>query len=180
MPDKKQLYRARVFLVGDRVYQVVALGPEEFAKGKEVDDYLKSFNRRVSLRPLHPAVHVERHGPSAQRGGWAEIAREAQDNATPEGLQNPGTFQSRLGNLGFSKAPFALRARGVKIAKFAYSFPSTSIHDPAAADVRERRVAAVAEHVVVVAAGVLERVGQYRHAVEGALRVDALGQRDDR
>jgi hypothetical protein len=43
MPDKKGLYRARIYLVGDRLYQVVALGPEEFAKGKEVDEYLKSF-----------------------------------------------------------------------------------------------------------------------------------------
>ena len=43
LPDKKQLYRARVFLVGDRVYQVVVLGPEEFVKGKEIDEYLKSF-----------------------------------------------------------------------------------------------------------------------------------------
>jgi hypothetical protein len=43
MPDKKQLYRARVFLVGDRVYQIVALGPEEFVKGKEVDAYFDSF-----------------------------------------------------------------------------------------------------------------------------------------
>lgn len=43
MPDKKQLYRAQVFLVGNRLYQVVVLGPEEFVKGKEVDDYLKSF-----------------------------------------------------------------------------------------------------------------------------------------
>ncbi|MBN9118243.1 MAG: hypothetical protein J0I06_03630 [Planctomycetes bacterium] len=43
LPDKKQLYRARVFLVGDRVYQIVALGPEEAVKGKETDDFLKSF-----------------------------------------------------------------------------------------------------------------------------------------
>lgn len=43
MPDKKGLYRARIYLVGDRLYQVVALGPDEFAKGKAVDDYLKSF-----------------------------------------------------------------------------------------------------------------------------------------
>ena len=43
LPDKKQLYRARVFLVGDRVYQIVVLGPEEFVKGKEIDEYLKSF-----------------------------------------------------------------------------------------------------------------------------------------
>jgi hypothetical protein len=37
------LYRARIFLVGDRMYQVVALGPDEFAKSKAVDDYLNSF-----------------------------------------------------------------------------------------------------------------------------------------
>ena len=43
MPDDKRLYRARVFLVDDRLYQVVALGPDEFAKSKAVDDYLNSF-----------------------------------------------------------------------------------------------------------------------------------------
>lgn len=43
MADKKQLYRARVFLVGERVYQIVVLGPDEFVKGKDVDDYFASF-----------------------------------------------------------------------------------------------------------------------------------------
>jgi hypothetical protein len=43
MPDKKGLYRARIYIVGDRLYQVVALGPDEFAKSKAVDDYMKSF-----------------------------------------------------------------------------------------------------------------------------------------
>jgi hypothetical protein len=43
IPDQKRLYRARLFLVGDRLYQVVALGPDEFVKGKAVDDYLNSF-----------------------------------------------------------------------------------------------------------------------------------------
>ncbi len=43
MPDSKGLYRARVFLVGDRLYQVVALGPDDFAKSRAVDDYLNSF-----------------------------------------------------------------------------------------------------------------------------------------
>lgn len=43
MPDKKGLYRARIFLAGERLYQVVALGPDEFAKSKAVDDYLNSF-----------------------------------------------------------------------------------------------------------------------------------------
>jgi hypothetical protein len=43
LAGQKQLYRARVFLVGERLYQVVVLGPDEFVKGKEVDDYLNSF-----------------------------------------------------------------------------------------------------------------------------------------
>ncbi len=43
MPDKKGIYRARLFLVGDRLYQVVALGPDDFAKGKAVDAFLNSF-----------------------------------------------------------------------------------------------------------------------------------------
>ena len=42
LADKKQ-YRARVFLVGERVYQVVLLGPDEFVKSKEADDYFASF-----------------------------------------------------------------------------------------------------------------------------------------
>jgi hypothetical protein len=41
--EKKNIYRARVYLVGDRLYQVVALGPDEFTKSKEVDEYFKSF-----------------------------------------------------------------------------------------------------------------------------------------
>lgn len=41
--DKKQTYRARVFLVGERVYQVVLLGPDDFVKSKEADDYFASF-----------------------------------------------------------------------------------------------------------------------------------------
>ncbi len=40
---EKQIYRARVFLVGDRLYQVVALGPDEFTKSKPVEEYFKSF-----------------------------------------------------------------------------------------------------------------------------------------
>jgi hypothetical protein len=43
LPDKKGLYRAKLYLVGDRLYQVVAFGPDDFAKSKAVDDYLKSF-----------------------------------------------------------------------------------------------------------------------------------------
>lgn len=43
LAETKQLYRARVFLVGERVYQVTVLGAEEAVKGKEVDDYLASF-----------------------------------------------------------------------------------------------------------------------------------------
>ena len=38
------------------------------------------------------------------------------------------------------------------------------------------RVAAVGEHVVMVAAGVLKCFGQNRHPVEGAVVVDALRQ----
>jgi hypothetical protein len=41
--DKKQIYKARVYLVGNRLYQVVALGPDDFAESKIVEDYLKSF-----------------------------------------------------------------------------------------------------------------------------------------
>jgi len=41
--EKKQVYRAKIFLAGNRLYQVVALGPDEFVKSKPVEEYLKSF-----------------------------------------------------------------------------------------------------------------------------------------
>jgi hypothetical protein len=41
--EKKMIYRAQVYLVGARLYQVVALGPDEFTKSKDVDEYFKSF-----------------------------------------------------------------------------------------------------------------------------------------
>jgi hypothetical protein len=43
LADKKQLYRARAFLVGERLYQVAVLGPDEFVKGKEADAFFASF-----------------------------------------------------------------------------------------------------------------------------------------
>jgi hypothetical protein len=43
LPDKKQMYRSRIVLSGNRLFQVVALGSEEFVKGKEVGEYLDSF-----------------------------------------------------------------------------------------------------------------------------------------
>lgn len=43
VPDSKRLYRAKLFLVGNRLYQVVVLGSDEFAKSKPVEDFLKSF-----------------------------------------------------------------------------------------------------------------------------------------
>jgi len=43
LAEKKQLYRARAYLAGERVYQVVLLGSDEFVKGKEADDYFASF-----------------------------------------------------------------------------------------------------------------------------------------
>jgi hypothetical protein len=41
--DKKHSYRARLVLAGNRLYQVVALGPDEFVKSKDVDEFFKSF-----------------------------------------------------------------------------------------------------------------------------------------
>src|SRR5262249_23251480 len=52
------------------------------------------------------------------------------------------------------------------------------IDDPAAADVRPRP-AAVLQHIGVVAARILQRVGEDRQPVEGAVSVGALGERDD-
>jgi hypothetical protein len=39
----KNLYRARVFFIGNRLFQVVAMGSEEFARGKKADRFLDSF-----------------------------------------------------------------------------------------------------------------------------------------
>src|SRR6266508_248415 len=52
------------------------------------------------------------------------------------------------------------------------------IDHPAAADVDLLGVAAVGKDVLVRAAGVLKGVGEDRHAVEGALLVDAASQRE--
>lgn len=41
--DGRSLFRARVFLVGTRLYQVVFYGPKGAATSKEVDRYLDSF-----------------------------------------------------------------------------------------------------------------------------------------
>src|SRR5262245_37065826 len=54
------------------------------------------------------------------------------------------------------------------------------VHDPAAADVRLLRIAAVVEDLLVVAPGVLQGVGQNRHRGEVARVVDALRYRHDR
>jgi hypothetical protein len=43
VPEKKQVYRARLVLAGTRLYQVVALGPDEFIRSKPVDEYFRSF-----------------------------------------------------------------------------------------------------------------------------------------
>jgi len=43
VPEKKQVYRARVYMVGGRLYQVVALGSKEFAESKDTDKFLGSF-----------------------------------------------------------------------------------------------------------------------------------------
>jgi hypothetical protein len=43
LPGKKGLYRGRVYLVGNRLYQVVVIGPEELVKNSAVDAYFGSF-----------------------------------------------------------------------------------------------------------------------------------------
>ena len=39
----KMFYRARVFFIDNRLFQVVAMGSEEFARGKNADRFLNSF-----------------------------------------------------------------------------------------------------------------------------------------
>lgn len=43
MPEKKQFYRARVYLAGNRLYQVMTMGPNDFARGKKADEFFDSF-----------------------------------------------------------------------------------------------------------------------------------------
>ena len=41
--DGKHIFRARVYLVGQRLYQVVVFGPKELATSKDAEKFLKSF-----------------------------------------------------------------------------------------------------------------------------------------
>jgi hypothetical protein len=41
--EKKQVYRVRAYLAGKRLYQVIALGPDDFARSKPVDEFFRSF-----------------------------------------------------------------------------------------------------------------------------------------
>lgn len=43
LPDKNGAYRVRIYLVGDRLYQVLVAGPDDFAKGKDATAFLDSF-----------------------------------------------------------------------------------------------------------------------------------------
>ncbi len=43
LPGKQGLYRGRVYLVGNRLYQVVVIGPEDLVKNAAVDAYFGSF-----------------------------------------------------------------------------------------------------------------------------------------
>ncbi|MCS6866899.1 MAG: hypothetical protein RMJ56_12880 [Gemmataceae bacterium] len=43
LPEKKGLYRGQVYLVGNRLYQVVVIGPAEVVKSPAVDDFFRSF-----------------------------------------------------------------------------------------------------------------------------------------
>jgi hypothetical protein len=44
LPDEgKPYFRSRMYLVGDRLYQVIVVGPEKYAKGKDADAFLDSF-----------------------------------------------------------------------------------------------------------------------------------------
>src|SRR5207248_1321344 len=58
-------------------------------------------------------------------------------------------------------------------------FRQYEIDNPTAADVGPIGSAAVGQHGLVRAAGVLQRVGQDRHPVERPLVVDAAGQRQN-
>jgi hypothetical protein len=43
LPDGKLYFRSRIYLVGDRLYQVIVVGPEKYATGKDADAFLDSF-----------------------------------------------------------------------------------------------------------------------------------------
>src|SRR6187551_1642442 len=55
-------------------------------------------------------------------------------------------------------------------------FTQNEIHHPAPADVRRGRVAAVVQYVLVVAAGILERVREKRHRAEVPRLVHPAGE----
>jgi hypothetical protein len=41
--DGKKIFRGRVYLVGQRLYQVVIFGPKELASSKDAEKFLNSF-----------------------------------------------------------------------------------------------------------------------------------------
>ena len=43
VPKQDRLFRVRVYLVGNRLYQTVVFGPPKFVKSKEAERYLNSF-----------------------------------------------------------------------------------------------------------------------------------------
>lgn len=46
MPDYKLIMRQRIFFVGDRIYQILYVGPPGSENDQVVDDYLASLNIR--------------------------------------------------------------------------------------------------------------------------------------
>lgn len=75
------------------------------------------------------------------------------------------------------RIPAASVAALVSFATLAFS--QHHIDDPTTSDTRAA-VAAVGEHIALMAAGVLEGVGKNRHAIEGPIDVQRLGQCNDR
>src|SRR5262249_51770074 len=68
--------------------------------------------------------------------------------------------------------------RSIRWADVMLTLAEQQIHHPAAADVFSG-LAAMVQDSAIVAAGLFEGIAEYRHALEGALVVDGLGEGDD-
>src|SRR5262249_27144112 len=148
----------------------------------------RDFSGELPSRPCREAgpprlVPVGRRVPRPDRevhlrgqGGYAprRVSGREKPLSAPRGLQRGG------GNRRALQARKVTRDRPpADVSYLAYSFPNRRSTTTTSPDVFASRPA-VAENVLVRAAGVFEGIGQDRHPVEGSLVVDGLGDPGDR
>ncbi|MEO6808254.1 MAG: hypothetical protein ABI353_03990 [Isosphaeraceae bacterium] len=89
----KGLGRARVYLVGGRLYQLVAVGPESKVKPESFDQFLESFQLIRDVKVLAgngPSPAVAKVRPDrVEKGSAAELAKNSAETA-PETVSDPG------------------------------------------------------------------------------------------